>query len=158
MLILRFYYFFCLLLKLYLEKQNLSNNESQLTLNSEINKPLLLCENEPSTSANKPDLKTATDISSEIFSKLNWKQSLSLYSTSSIDDFSNCESKKLFSITSTSSSEPVTHSHLLITRPIQTSYSSSTRSTSSSSSANLRPPASSTLKIFLILCLIFQSH
>ena len=47
---------------------------------------------EPSTSAKLPDLKTAYDICSETFSLLYLKISSSLYSTSSFDDFWDCES------------------------------------------------------------------
>ena len=96
---------------------------------------------EASTSANLLDLKTASDFGSQTFSLLYPKLSSSLYSTSSVDDILTCESEKLSNIASNSSSQPVTHSYNLRSRPIQTSSPSSTRSTPSSISAILRQHA-----------------
>ena len=87
---------------------------------------------ESPTSSNLLDLKTLSDISSGTFSLLHPQLSSSLYSTSFFDDIFICESKISSKNSSTSSSEPVTHSLKLRSRPIQTSSSSSTISTSSS--------------------------
>ena len=87
---------------------------------------------EPFTSANLPDLETASDKSSEQFSLLYPKLSSNFYSTSSVDDILNYEP---LHFTSTSRSQPVTHSYNLRSRPIQTSSSSSTRLALSSISA-----------------------
>ena len=62
---------------------------------------------EPSTSTNPPDLKTASDLSTETFSLLFPKLSSSLYSTSSVDDFLNYESQDSWSKTLTSSTQRV---------------------------------------------------
>ena len=93
---------------------------------------------EPSTSALLPDLKTASDISSEIVSLLCPKLTSSLYCTSSLDDILICESKLSSKNTSTSSSQPVTYFFILKSRPLQTLSCSSARSISSAISAFLR--------------------
>ena len=93
---------------------------------------------EPSTSANILDFKTASDITSETFFLLYPNLSSRLSSTSSIDGNLNCESKNSSKITSKSSSQPVIHFYILRSRPIQTSSSSSTRSTSRSISTLMR--------------------
>ena len=77
-------------------------------------------------------MKTASDNSSETFSLLNPKLSWNTYSTSSVENIPKYEPKNA---TSTSRSQPVTHSYILRSSPIQTSSSSSTRSTIGSISA-----------------------
>ena len=112
-----------------------------MTLHSVVNKPLLVCKTKfmkPSTLACLLVPKTASDFSSETFSLLNPNLSTSLYSTSSVADILNSETKNASSTISTSSPQTVTDSYKLRLRSIQTSSSSSTKSTSGSISALLR--------------------
>ena len=89
------------------------------------------------TSEKLPDLKTTSDISSETFSLPCPELSSSVYSTSSVDDIVICESENSSKNSSAFSSQPVTHSYNLRSRPNRTSPSSSTRSTSISNPALL---------------------
>ena len=73
---------------------------------------------ETSASGNPPDLKFASALSCEIFSLLNPKLASSLYSTSPIDDFLNCESQNSSNITLTFSPQMNCHSYTLRSRPI----------------------------------------
>ena len=92
---------------------------------------------EPSTTAKKPDVKTAFLISSETFSLLYVKQSSSSFSTNFIDDFRNWECEESPNKALTSSSRIISLSYSLESTPIQYSSSSRRRSLASSMSALL---------------------
>ena len=92
---------------------------------------------EPSTFTIETNLKTASDLRSETIFALYPKLSSSLFSTSSIYDYLNCGFEDSLIFFLTSSSQKVTPSNKLRSRPTQSSSYSRARTTSSSISALL---------------------
>ena len=119
-----FYYRLHLLLKLKLEKSKTFKHFSRSTPHSHhvINLILLFLQNksdENSTSANTPNLKTASNLSPGTFFLLYSKISSIFLSISSVHDFLNCESEGSQTNKALSSiSQSLPHSYSLRFRPI----------------------------------------
>ena len=93
---------------------------------------------EPSASTNPYNLKTASDFRSETVYLINSKFCSRYYTTSSVDDYLNWETKDSSNMTLTSSSHLVAEFYIVRSKPIQTSSSSCARWKPSSISVSLR--------------------